>query len=85
MRIVSVDHVGPVHRDDAGQPPRRGEIDLRTRGERHQIVAFARAPIEHALRVRHEHGPVAARAQAEHRQKDLLLPAAPGAGGVEVE
>jgi hypothetical protein len=35
--------------------------------------------------VGHEHGPVAALAQPEHRQEDLLLSAAPGAGGVEVD
>ena len=80
-----MDDVGPVHGDDAGEAPRRRQIDLGARGERHQIVAFAGALVEHALRVRHEHGPVAARAHPEDGQKDLLLPAAPGAGGVEVE
>jgi hypothetical protein len=85
VRVVRMHHVGAVHRDDAGEPPGGRQVDLRTWRERHQIVAFAGALIQHALRVRHEHGPVAARAHPEHGQQDLLLPAAPGAGGVEVE
>ena len=85
VRVVRVHDVGPVHRNHAGEPPGRRQVHLRPRRERHQIVAFAGALIQHALRVRHEHGPMAARAHPEHGQKDLLLPAAPGAGGVEVE
>ena len=59
--------------------------DLGARREGHQVVALACAVEEHAVGVRHEHGPVAARAHPHDGQEDLLLSAAPGAGGVEVE
>ena len=50
-----------------------------------EIVALARAAGQFALRVRHEHGPMAARAETEHRQEDLVLSPAPGAGRVDME
>ena len=64
---------------------RRGQVDFGSRRQRHQVVALAGAPVQHALRVRDEHGPVAALAHPQHRQEDLVLSAAPGAGGVDVE
>ena len=71
--------------DDARQPPRRGQVHLGARRQRHQVVALAGAPEQHAARVRDEHGPMAALAHPEHGQEDLVLSAAPGEGGVEVE
>ena len=71
--------------DDAGEPPGGGEIDLVHRRERQQVGALRGAAIELALGVRDEHRPVAARPQAEHGQKDLLLSPAPGPRGVDVE
>jgi hypothetical protein len=41
--------------------------------------------MEHALGMREEHGPMAARAQPRDRQEDLVLSAAPGTGGVDME
>ena len=55
------------------------------RRERHQVGALGGAPIQLALGVRDEHGAVAAGAQAEHGQEDLVLSPAPGARGVDVE
>jgi hypothetical protein len=50
-----------------------------------EIRPFERAPIELALRVGHEHGPVVEGPEPEHRQEDLVLSTAPGPGGVDVE
>ena len=85
VRVVGVDDVGPERADDAREPPGRGEIHLGARRQRHQIVALAGAPVQHAARVRDQHGPMAALAHPEHGQEDLVLSAAPGEGGVEVE
>ena len=71
--------------DDARQFPRRREIDLVARRERHQIGALRRTAVQHALRVCDEHGAMAERAQPEDGQEDLVLSAAPGTGGVDVE
>ena len=85
VRIVRVHDLRLPLPDDARQLPRRRQIDLVARRERHEIGPFGRAAIELALRVRDEHGLVAERAQPEDRQEDLVLSAAPGAGGVDVE
>ena len=85
MRIVRVHDLGLPVADDARQFPRRGQIDLVARRERHQIGPFRGTAIELALRVRDEDGLVADRAQSENGQEDLVLSAAPGAGGVDVE
>ena len=77
--------IGAVQRDDTGEAPRGGEIHLGSRRQRHQVVAFAGASTQHPVGVGHEHGAMSARAQAQHRQEDLLLSAAPGAGRVDVE
>ena len=71
--------------DDARQLPRRRQVDLVARRQRHEVGPFERAAIELALAVRDEHGPVAHGAQPENGQEDLVLSAAPGAGGVDVE
>ena len=85
VRIVRV-HDGRLPLPhDARQLPRRGEIDLVHRRERHQVGPFARAAIELALGVRDEHRPVTSSPQAEHGQEDLLLSPAPGPRGVDVE
>ena len=85
MRIVCVDDFRLPLADDAGQLPRRREIDLASRRERHEIGSLRRAAVEYALGVRHEDRSMAAGAKPEHRQEDLVLSAAPGAGGVDVE
>ena len=51
--------------DDARQLPRRREIDLVDRRERHQVGPFGRTAEQLALAVRDEHGAVAAGPQAE--------------------
>ena len=62
-----------------------GEVHLVGRREADEIVALARAPRQLAVRVRDEHRAVAARAQAQDGQEDLVLSSAPRAGGVDVE
>ena len=85
VRIVRVHDLRLPVADDARQLPRRRQIHLVARRERHQVGPFRRAPIELALRVRDEHGLVPDRAEPEDGQEDLVLSAAPGAGGVDVE
>ena len=85
VRIVRVHDLRLPLPDDARQLPRRRQIDLVARRERHQIGPLERAAIELALRVRDEHRLVAERPQTEDRQEDLVLSAAPGPCGVDVE
>jgi hypothetical protein len=85
VRVVRVHDIRAVRRDDLRQPPGRGQIHLGARRQRHQIVSLAGAPVQHPGRLGDEHGPVAAFAQPEDGQEDLVLSAAPGEGGVEVE
>ena len=85
MRIVRVHDRRLPLPDDPRQLPRRREIDLVHRRERHQVGALGRASIELTLGVRDQHRPMAPRPQAEHGQEDLLLSSAPRARGVDVE
>ena len=85
MRIVRVHDLRFPLPDDARELPRRREIDLVARRQRDEIRSFRRAAIERALGMRHQDRPVAEGAQAEDGQEDLVLSAAPGAGGVDVE
>ena len=80
-----MDDLRPGVANDAGELPRGGEIDLAARRQRHQIRTLASAPIELALRMRNQHLAMVERPQPEHRQEDLVLSAAPGARGVDVE
>ena len=80
-----MDDLRPPLPDDSRQCPRRGKIHLVARGERHEVGAFRCAAVEHALGLGDEHGAVAERAQPQDCQEDLVLSAAPGAGGVDVE
>ena len=48
-------------------------------------ISFRGAAKQFAGRMRQQHRAVAARAQAHHGQKDLLLSPAPGFRGVDVE
>ena len=65
MRIVRVDDRRLPLPDDLRQLPRRGEIDLVHRRERHQVRPLGGAPEQLAFAMRDEHGAVAARPQAE--------------------
>ena len=85
VRIVRVDDLGPPPPHDLRQLPCRGEIDLIHRREREQVGTLGGAAEQLALGVRHQHGTMAAGPQAQHGQEDLLLSAAPGARGVDVE
>ena len=85
VRIVRVHEVGPVVADDARQPPRRAQVDLVARRQSDQIRPFGGALVQLTLRVRDEHRSVPAFAQPQDGQERLLLSAAPGPGGVDVE
>lgn len=85
MRIVRVHDRGRHVAQDTRQPPARREVDLVARRERDQVGPFARAAIELALGVRDEHRTVPGGAQPQDGQEDLVLSAAPRAGGVDVE
>ena len=71
--------------DDARQLPCRRQIDFASRCKGNEIRTFGGASIELALAVRHEQRAMTLGPQAEDRQEDLVLSAAPGAGGVDVE
>jgi hypothetical protein len=85
VRIVRVHDVGLVVADDARQPPRRAQIDLVARRQPDQIRSFGGALVQLTIRVRDEHRSVPAFAQSQDGQERLLLSAAPGPGGVDVE
>jgi hypothetical protein len=85
VRVVRVDQVGLQVSQHARQPERRGEIHLVGRGEANQIVALAGAPGQLAVRVGDKGGAVAAGAQTEDGQEDLVLAPAPRAGGVDMQ
>jgi hypothetical protein len=51
--------------DDFRQLPGRGEIDLVHRRERDQVRPLGGAPEQFAFAMRDQHGPMAARPQAE--------------------
>ncbi len=83
--VVRMDDFGSPLTNESRQPPRRGQVGFAACGERHQVGTLPRAPEELAFRVRHEDGPVTALPQSQHGQEDLVLSAAPGACGVEME
>ena len=76
---------GPSRSNDPRQPPRRRQIHLGARRDRDQVETFRGAPAQLAVRVRDERRAVADRAQAVHGQQHLVLAAAPGPRGVDVE
>jgi hypothetical protein len=71
--------------DQPRQLPRRRQVDLVSRRQRKQIGSFASPSMELALAMRDEHGAVTHGAEPQNGQEDLVLSAAPGAGGVDVE
>jgi hypothetical protein len=85
VRIVRVHDLRFHLAHDPRQLPRRRQVDFVTRNKRDEIGAFGRAAIELSFRVGDEHGPVPERAQTQNGQEDLVLSAAPGTCGVDVE
>ena len=85
VRIVRMYHLRLPLPDDAREFPRRREVDLVARRQRDEIRSFRRPAIQRALGMGHQDGPVAEGAKTEDGQEDLVLSAAPGAGGVDVE
>lgn len=85
MRIVRVDDVRLHVTKDARQPPPCGEVDFVPRRERNQVRALTRAAKELALGMRDEQRTMPRLAEPEDGQEDLVLSAAPGAGGVDVD
>jgi hypothetical protein len=80
-----MDEIGREVAHDPREAEGGGEVDLVGRREADQIVALAGAARELAAGMRDEHRAVAARAQADDRQEDLVLSPAPRASGVDVE
>ena len=85
VRVVRVDDVRLQPLDDARQPPGRRQVHLGARRERDELEAFGGAAAQLAVRMRDERGPMPDLAQAVHGQQHLVLAAAPGPGGVDVE
>lgn len=71
--------------DDARQLPRSRQVDLIARRQRDEIRPFECAAIELSFAVRDEHGAVSFGTETKDGQEDLVLSAAPGPGGVDVE
>ena len=85
MGIVGVHDLRFPLANKPRQLPRRRQIDLAAWREGDEIRTFERAAIELSLAVRDEHGAMSRGAQPQDGQEDLVLSAAPGAGGVDVE
>lgn len=71
--------------NDARQFPGGREVHLAPRSKRDEIGALHRAAIELSLAVRDEHGAMSLGTETKDGQEDLVLSAAPGPGGVDVE
>jgi len=56
-----------------------------SRREGDEVQAFRGTAPQLTIRMRHQRGAVAQRAQAEHRDEHLVLAAAPGSGRVDVQ
>ena len=85
MRIVGVNDQRLPLPDDPRQFPCRREVHFVARRERDEIRALRRPAIQLTLGVRHQDRLVAERAEPQNGQEDLVLSAAPGPGGVDVE
>ncbi len=85
VRIVRVDDVGLQPLDDPRELPRRRQVHLGPRRDRNQVEPLRGAPAQLAVRVRDQRRAVADRAQPVDGQQHLVLAAAPGSGGVDVE
>ena len=83
--IMGVNEAGRIRAEHAREFPGGGQVDLVARREPDQIDALGGARMELSLRVGDQHGTVPALAQPQDRQERLLLAAAPGPGGVDVE
>ena len=72
--------------DDARQPPRGRQVHFASRGASGiELEPFGGALAQLAVRVGDEHRPVAERPQPVHGQQHLVLAAAPGPRGVDVQ
>jgi len=54
-------------------------------GQSDELEPFGGASSQFAVRMRHEHGPLSALAEAEHSQQHLILSAAPGGRRIDVQ
>lgn len=71
--------------DDSRQLPCGGQVHFVSRCQRDQVGAFECPSMQLSFTVRDEHGSVTHGAETQNGQEDLVLSAAPGAGGVDVE
>lgn len=85
MRVMGMHDGRPVLGEQPRQTPRGSDIDFGRDGEAQTFGRIGRAPVEFAVGMRDQQRPMPARTQALDGQEGLLLSAAPGAGGVEVE
>jgi len=84
VRVVRVDHAGREALHQLRKAPRGGEVDLVPRRKRDELAGGGAAP-ELAVGVRDQCSAVTHGIQTGHRQQDLVLSAAPAAGGVNVK
>ena len=85
MWIVGVDDLGLPLPDDSRQLPRGGQVHFVSWCQPDQVRTFERPSMQLSFTVRDEHGSVTHGAKTQNGQEDLVLSAAPGAGGVDVE
>jgi hypothetical protein len=71
--------------NDPRELPRGRQVDFVARRERNEIGPLRGPAIELAVGVRHQDSFVAKGTEPQDRQEDLVLSAAPGPGGVDVE
>ena len=86
VRIVRVDDVRRQPLDQTRESRHAAERSISVRGASGiELEPLGGAPPQLAVRVRDERGALADRPQAVDGQQDLVLPAAPGPRGVDVE
>ena len=83
--VVGVNHFGTEPPEQARKTPGGVQIELAARRERVQVGSLRHPPAQLAAGVRDQRGAVALTAQAEDREQYLVLAAAPGPRGVDVD
>ncbi len=80
-----MDDVGPELLEQAGQPPRGGEVHLGARRQREEVQPLFGAAAQLSAGVRNQGGAMTERAQAQDRDEDLVLSAPPRARRIDVD
>ena len=86
MRVVEQQRARPLAAQEAGEREDRGRPEVAAEGQGpHRRAGRARAGLELAARAAGDRARSAARGHAPRGEQHLVLPAAPGGGGVDVQ